>query len=252
MKHPPSKTRPPIARPRTVRCVYCSCELGRAYGSTGVLCSSCTDKITLAAAQASAKQQSASPRPERGRSQPMARSREAARKPVKKRSLLEGPALFEQMQAFERRLSWIGACVPFLGPWLSQSKEVTAPMEKAQLKRLSLGATGLALTCLVALVVAAEGRSMPAEKRAEADIRVLGGIVEEFRARNGVYPDPAAWGRTLDLGDPRYVDPWGHAYLYIARNGYAIIGTFGRDAHEGGEDEDADQWQTFGPAEPTS
>ena len=249
MKHPSSKTRPPVGRPpKTVRCVYCSCELGRAYGPTGVLCGSCTDKITLANARAA----SASPRSERGRSQPMARSREAVRKPARRRSLLEGPVLFEQMQTFERRLSWIGACVPFLGPWLIQSKDVTAPQEKTRLRRLSLGASGLAMTCLVALVVAAEGRSTPPEKRAEADIRVLGGIVEEFRSRNGAYPDSAAWGRTLDIGDPRYVDPWGRSYVYIARNGYAIIGTFGRDAHEGGEDEDADQWQTFGPAEPSS
>jgi hypothetical protein len=211
-----------------------------------VLCGSCSDKITLLNAV------KPSPSPAAERSQPAARSREATRKTVKRRPLLEGPVLFDQLQAHEKRLSAIGAFVPFLGPWLIQSRDVTAPLEKTRLRRISMGASGLAMTCLLALVVAAEGRAMPAEKRAEADIRVLGGIVEEFRAQNHAYPDSAAWGRTLDTGDQRYVDPWGRPYIYIARNGYAIIGTFGRDAHEGGEDEDADLWQTFGPAEPSS
>jgi hypothetical protein len=160
--------------------------------------------------------------------------------------------MFEELEAFEERLSWIGASIPFFGPWLVSWKDVKTPVEKTALKRQTIAATGLALTCFAALVIAAEQRSVPPDKQAEADIRVLGAMVEEFRAHNGEYPDSATWGRTLDLGDPRYIDPWGRPYQYVTRNGYAMVGTYGRDAQQGGLGADADVWQTFGPAEPNS
>jgi hypothetical protein len=167
----------------------------------------------------------------------------------KKRPVLQGPALLAELHALEKRLSRVGAFIPFLGPWLIRWSDVKTTQERKQLRRRCYIAADVALSLLL---IAARPHSVPPEARAEADIRVLGGIIEEFRARNGTYPDQAAWGRTLDLGDRRYIDPWGRPYVYIVRNGRAMIGTYGRDAQEGGVGDDADVWQTFGPEEVSS
>ena len=166
------------------------------------------------------------------------------RKHSQKRPLLKGPVLLEELRALERWLSQIAAFVPFLGPWLIRWKEVKTKQERKQLARRCFIAADVAVSCLLIAALPHSGRS---GTQAEAGIRTLGGIIEEFRARNGTYPDGAAWSRTVDLGDGRYVDPWGRPYIYFVRNGHAMIGTYGRDAQEGGVGDDADVWQTFGP-----
>jgi hypothetical protein len=229
--------------PQTVRCGRCGSDQRFAPGVSGMLCRACTGKIVLRAALTSSEP----PGSRWGRPQSAAPSRDVMRKHSKKRALLDGTAAFEELRALQRQLSWTAAFVPFLGPWLIQWKELKTQQEKKQLRRRCLLVANFTLSCLTALVIAGEPRRVPPDKRAEAEIRVLGGIVQEFRARTGAYPDVAAWARTLDLGDPRYLDPWGRPYLYIGRNDHAMIGTLGRDNVEGGTGPDSDVWQTFAP-----
>ena len=169
----------------------------------------------------------------------------------RKRSLLEGPGLFEELRALDIRLSRIAASIPFLGPWLIPWRGEMTAIERKRIRTISLTATGLGIVAMAALVFDASSRSLPREKRALSEIQDLGDIVQEFRIRNGVYPDWTMWQRTLEQADPRYYDPWRRAYLYKFHKHSVSIGTLGRDGTEGGAGEDADIWQAFRPPEPS-
>jgi len=149
------------------------------------------------------------------------------------------------------RLSRIAASIPFLGPWLIPWRGEMTAIERKRIRTISLTATGLGIVAMAALVFDASSRSLPREKRALSEIQDLGDIVQEFRIRNGVYPDWTMWQRTLEQGDPRYYDPWRRAYLYKFHKHSVSIGTLGRDGTEGGAGEDADIWQAFRPPEPS-
>ena len=106
----------------------------------------------------------------------------------RKRSLLEGPALFEELRALDIRLSRIAASIPFLGPWLIPWRGEMTAIERKRIRKISLTATGLGIVAMAALVFDASSRSLPREKRALSEIQDLGDIVQEFRIRNGVLP----------------------------------------------------------------
>jgi len=161
-----------------------------------------------------------------------------------KRPLRPAPRPFEELRALEKQASRIAAFIPFFGPFLIKWREVKTLREQQQLKMICFSVTALAIS---SVVIAWELRSVPTESRVEADIRALGTIIQQFRRDNGVYPDVGAWGHSLGVGDSHFVDPWGRPYIYILRNGRAIVGTYGRDAQEGGSGDDADVWLTFKP-----
>jgi hypothetical protein len=197
----PSDSKKPQTASRSsqaIRCIHCGPEQNFASGVMAVLCRSGSTRITLVGTQ---KDIAETPKV---RPQSTARQREGMHRHSRKRPVLQGQALLAELHALEKRLSRIGAFVPFLGPWLVRWHDVKTPQERKQLRRRCFLAADVALSLLL---IAARPHSAPPDARAEADIRVLGGIIEEFRARNGSYPDPAPWGRTLDLGDRRYVDP---------------------------------------------
>ena len=161
-----------------------------------------------------------------------------------KRPLLSAPRLFEELRTIENRVSLIAAFIPFLGPFFIKWREVKTLREKQELKAICFAVTALAVS---SLVIALELRPGTDEGRVVTDIRALGRIIQQFRVKNGVYPDVGAWGHSLGVDDPHYLDPWGRPYIYSLRNGRAIVGTYGRDAQEGGSGDDADVWLSFKP-----
>lgn len=104
----------------------------------------------------------------------------------------------------------------------------------------------ICVIALVGYVVAAPPGSMFAAGhehrvfRARADLSMLHGIAEQWRAQHGRLPcDTFLSAVALGL-----TDPWGRPYRYERHDGGVKFVTFGRDGEPGGEgwDEDFETW----------
>jgi general secretion pathway protein G len=94
---------------------------------------------------------------------------------------------------------------------------------------------------------------------AKSQIEMMGAALDAYRLDNGRYPsteqglnalwekpaiDPPINWRSPYLRKPVPLDPWGHAYIYLAPGqvnpqGYDLL-SYGADGKQGGEGEDAD------------
>ncbi len=154
--------------------------------------------------------------------------------------------MIEEILAFERRASWRAAFIPFLGPWLVWNQGSTV-YERSRLRAASITTTGLTMVLIMLLLTILRTRFTTTAERVDAEIRRLGEIAEAYRATHGDFPDTGVWGRTAELPDPRFFDPWGRRYEYRPGKDGVSIGTFGEDGAIGGDGDDADVFETFTP-----
>jgi ribosomal protein S27E len=151
---------------------------------------------------------------------------------------------------FHGRLTALAAFVPLLGPWLVARSE-EPPERKSKLLYVSVGVTALTIVGVAAWLRWVSGPPVPLTERVQSQMRVLGEIAAEFRAKHGTYPDAATWTRTADQPDLRFFDPWSRPYRYErSTDGGVTIGTLGKDGVEGGTDEDADVSIHLTPPDP--
>jgi len=120
--------KPPVASrtSQAIRCIHCGAQQNFASGGTAVLCRSCSTRITLVGTR---KDISETPKV---RPQSTTHQREGMQRHSKKRPVLQGPALLAELHALEKRLSRVGAFIPFLGPWLIRWNDLKTVQERKQ------------------------------------------------------------------------------------------------------------------------
>lgn len=151
------------------------------------------------------------------------------------------------LASHKRVTSWL-ALVPVWGPWKLSASSDHTPHEKMRLYLASAALTGALLAGVWMALPGAHERAAEQRRRVEDEVRLLRGLVEEYRRQRGTLPDANAWRRSAQSGDLRFYDPWGRLYRYDSDGAGYSISTFGRDGVEGGSGEDADVVRRFDAA----
>lgn len=151
------------------------------------------------------------------------------------------------LASHKRVTSWL-SLVPVWGPWKLSLSSDHAPHEKMRLYLASAALSGALVAGVWLALPGAHERAVEQRHRVEDEVRLLRGLVEEYRRQRGALPDANAWQQSAQSGDLRFYDPWGHLYRYESDGGGYSISTLGRDGREGGSGEDADVVRRFDAA----
>ena len=180
------------------------------------------------------------PMPAKPRAQaPSVRLNEALARVVATGEPAEAADKVAELLRAERRATSLIAFVPVIGPWRLLQSTAHGPQQKHLLISLSAALTGALVAIFVALVpVTSEVATL--RERVQSDARVLDGIVEDFRSRNGRSPDQEEFRESAAEAHLSIFDPWGRPYFYQPSPMTVTFGSLGKDGTPGGVDEDAD------------